>query len=130
LIDPDLQERGWALLLDLAKDLNKFKEQWAGIEARDSRPVINPPDPPVISYSKAASQEIHSVVQAHKEGTVNGATILRSRILEGLKGKQIQEGGNIHGSQQPFSFSETPASSSATPGKTASASLLGASSSR
>jgi hypothetical protein len=52
LIDPDLCERGWALLPDLAKDLNRLKEQRAGIE--DGEPpsiqrirqrllAINPP---------------------------------------------------------------------------------------
>lgn len=99
LIDPVLQERGWALLPDLARDLSRLSKHRAGIEEEESRVAIKPPDPPEISCKKPAGQP-HSNGQNHKGGTVTEATILRSRIPASHKGKEIQEGHNIHGDQR------------------------------
>jgi hypothetical protein len=59
----------------------------------------------VIHCIDATSQK-HSEGQAHKEGTINEASILRSRIRASHKGKQIQEGSCIHGEQRQLSFSD------------------------
>lgn len=82
-----------------------LNRQRAGAGAEEGGATINPADPPGIHCIDATRQK-QSEGQEHKDGTVNEASILKSRIPANLKGKQIQDGSCIHGNQRCHSFAE------------------------
>jgi hypothetical protein len=116
LIDQKLQEKAWALLLYLVTDLKFFKNLRAASMLCDGRPIFNPlkPDQPAIFTSQQATSAIQATVPQPQDGTIQEASILRSRIPASHKGKQIQGEEGIHGGHQTNSFVEPHASVSVT----------------
>ncbi|CAD6268566.1 unnamed protein product [Miscanthus lutarioriparius] len=120
-IDRELQEQAWALLPDLAKDLNKLKDQQERSGAAACSTTINPR--PELGRSDAVKGRtvINSACQKPdnaipksidrelQECTVIEVDLLRSRIPASQKGKSVQGEEGIHGGQ---------ATSSATPAQT------------
>lgn len=105
----NLQAQAWALLPELANDLNKRSSSEVAVDKSAINPLLQCAcNEPSDACLQSQNKEIH-------EGTGIEEQLLHYRIPASQKGKEVQGEGSTHGGQATDSFAL--ATTSAAPGK-------------
>jgi hypothetical protein len=96
-IDPDLQAQAWALLPDLAKDLNNLRNSGQRLHSATTEEACKKPE-------EEASKQPAVKARNHQEGVELQSVLLQSRIPASQKGKVVQIEEGIHGGQPTGSY--------------------------